>query len=104
MVYNMTNVTAAKNVFEMFGAVNSIANDWVARMFLIGLFFIIFIMIVWNTGEALKAYISACFVALMLSGLFYLLDFVSGVEPLIIFVLFTSGIIILYLGGLKKNV
>jgi hypothetical protein len=99
---NMSNVTEATNMLEYVQAANTLTNDWIGILFILGVFILIWLSITINTGEPLKGLVASSFVGMIISGFFYMLDLVNQQIPLYIGLVFTISLLIIVAGGWNK--
>lgn len=98
-IYDLENATNSTDLLGFVDAVNTVADDWPARLLLIGIFAIIFVTVVLRSQNALKAMVSSGFVTTLAAMLVYGMGLVTFIEPLISLGVLIVSTIVLYLGG-----
>jgi len=73
MAYNMTNFTAAVNLYEQFVAINSLSGNVLSSMFLMSIFLVVLFTFMKNNPPA-ESFMTASTVVTAVSLLFLLAD------------------------------
>ena len=96
MGYNMTDFGNSSNIYDMFVAVNTAADNWLSYMFLIGLFVIMLITLLRNNPPP-EAFTAASGLCSIVSLLFLLGGLINIVWVVGFTLLFAGSAVSLYL-------
>ena len=91
VVYNLTNLTDANNLFEYLEAVNSLTSGLYAVSILLVLFLLMFM--VFKHHETKNVFVGASFMMSIMAVLFYFSGFVSIEVMMTVFVMLVAAVI-----------
>lgn len=98
MGYNMTAFEGTNNIWGMFGAVNTLSDNWLSYLFLIGLFIVMLITLLRSNPPA-EAFTGASSVSVVISLLFLLANLINVVWVIGFTLLFASSAVGLYVAN-----